>query len=427
MASAKVGPDFIDPGYHALATGRPGRNLDPWICGPDLMAPLAGRAGEGADLLVVEGVMGLFDGSATPRMAGDPIDPDLASTAQVARLLDAPVLLVVDAASASRSIAAVVHGFTTFDATLRTGGVILNRIGSDTHEVMVREALAGLGIAVLGALHRDEALTWRDRHLGLVPVIEQPEIVRASLDRLATMIERRCDIQAISTLAHKAPSLIVDPPPAARALHPIANRRVRIAVVGGPAFSFTYADNLELLEQAGAELVTLDPVHDTELPEGTSGLVAGGGFPEIHADALAANQPLLDDVHERIRGGLVTWAECGGMLWLARSLDGRALADVLPTRAGMTKRLTLGYRRAVLRRDSPLGPKGTTLWGHEFHYSDLDAPGDGMTLHGRTGETTAGWVSPGLIASYLHLHLGAAPQLAEHFVRGCALHSAGSG
>ena len=418
VGAAKVGPDFIDPGYHALATGRPGRNLDPWICGPDAMAPLAGRAGEGADVLIVEGVMGLFDGSATARVAGDPVDGDLASTAQVARLLDAPVVLVLDAASASRSIAAVVHGFATFDPSLRIGGIILNQLGSDQHEHMVRDALAGLEIAVMGALHRDEALTWRDRYLGLVPVIEHPEVVRASLDRLASTIERRCDLDAIGALAASAPVRVVEAPPGA-APQVGDGRRPRIAVVGGPAFSFTYPDNLELLEQAGADLVPLDPFHDKALPEGLSGLVAGGGFPEIHAEALAANRPLLDEVHDRTQDGLVTWAECGGMLWLARTLDGTPLADAIPVNAVMTKRLTLGYRRAVLRHDGPLGPTGTELWGHEFHYSEVDHSGEAMTLQGRTGETRAGWVTPTLMASYLHLHLGAAPHLAEQFVLTC--------
>lgn len=418
VASAKVGPDFIDPGYHALATGRPGRNLDPWICGPDAMASLAGRAGKDSDLLIIEGVMGLFDGSATPRLAGQPVDSDLASTAQIARLLDAPVLLVLDASSASRSIAAVVHGFATFDPSVRIGGIILNQVGSDNHEAMVRDALAGLDIAVMGALHRDEALTWRDRHLGLVPVIENPEAIRASLNRLATAIEQRCDLNAITALAGNAPPQNVEPPPSAT-YQVTGKERPRIAIVGGPAFSFTYPDNLELLEQAGAELVPLDPFHDKSLPEGVSGLVAGGGFPEIYAEALGANRPLLNEIQERVSAGLVTWAECGGMLWLAQTLDDTPLAGAIPVKATMTKRLTLGYRRAVLRHDSPFGPVGTELWGHEFHYSSLDNPGEAMTLNGRTGETTAGWVTPTLFASYLHLHLGAAPHLAEQFVRGC--------
>ncbi|MBW3646148.1 MAG: cobyrinate a,c-diamide synthase, partial [Actinobacteria bacterium] len=401
VASAKVGPDFIDPGYHALATGRPGRNLDPWMCGEETMAPLAARAGEGADVLVIEGVMGCFDGALTPRFEGDAPPGDLASTASVARLLEAPVVLVVDAGGMSRSVAAVVQGFRDFDDRLRLGGVVLNRVGSAGHEAALRSALEPLGVPVLGALHRDDHLAWRDRHLGLVPVAEQPEQVRQSLDRLAAIVDASVDLDAVVRLAASAPALVTEAPPAAR---PVG--RARVAVAGGPAFSFSYPDNLELLAAAGAELLPFDPCTDPALPEGATGLVAGGGFPEVFAGALAANRPLLDDVRRRVAAGLVTWAECGGLLWLSRSLDGNRLAGALPGDGHMTGRLSLGYRRATLRRDSPLGPAGTALWGHEFHYSDLAPAGDGLDLSGRHGRATAGWASPTLVASYLHLHLG---------------------
>ncbi len=411
VASAKVGPDFIDPGYHALATGRPGRNLDPWMCGEETMAPLAARAGKGADVLVIEGVMGCFDGALTPRVEGDAPPADLASTASVARLLEVPVVLVVDAGGMSRSVAAVVQGFRDYDPRLCLGGVVLNRVGSTGHEAALRSALEPLGVPVLGALHRDDHLAWRDRHLGLVPVAEQPEQVRHSLDRLAAIVDASVDLDAVVRLAASAPALVTEAPPAAR---PVG--RARVAVAGGPAFSFSYPDNLELLAAAGAELVAFDPCTDPALPEGATGLVAGGGFPEVFAGALAANRPLLDDVRRRVDAGLVTWAECGGLLWLSRSLDGNRLAGALPGDGHMTGRLSLGYRRATLRRNSPLGPAGTALWGHEFHYSDLAPAGDGLDLSGRHGRATAGWASPTLVASYLHLHLGAAPEVAERFV-----------
>jgi cobyrinic acid a,c-diamide synthase len=412
VAPAKVGPDFIDPGYHAVASGRPGRNLDAWICGPDAVGPLAGRAAAGADLLVVEGVMGLFDGAASARHDGESVDPDLASTAQVARLLEAPVVLVADAAATSRSIAALVHGFATFDRSIQLGGVILNRVGSDTHEAMLRDALAPLGVAVLGALRRDDALTWRDRHLGLVPVVERPEEVRRSLDRLAAAVERYCDLDAVVALGGTAPPVDVDD-----VRLPGRVGHARVAVAGGRAFSFSYPDNLEALEAAGAELIPFDPLTDAALPDGVDALVAGGGFPEVHAEALAANQPLLDDVRRRLAGGLTTWAECGGLLWLARSLDGRDLVGAVPADGTMARRLTLGYRRATTRADSPLGPAGTRLWGHEFHYSTLEPAGDALELTGRSGTSRAGWATPRFLASYLHLHLGAAPERAEAFVR----------
>jgi cobyrinic acid a,c-diamide synthase len=398
VGAAKVGPDFIDPGYHSLATGRPPRNLDARICGPDVIAPLAARAAAGADVLVVEGVMGLFDGPG--------------STAEVAALLDAPIVLVVDARAMSGSVAAMVHGFSTFDPALRVEGVILNRVGSDRHEELLREAMADMPVPVLGVLRRDDALTWRDRHLGLVPVVEHADDVRRSLDRLATAVEDGADVGAVARLAGRAPA---GPPlgdvPAAR---PVVPGGVRIAVAGGPAFSFSYPDNLELLEQAGAELVPVDPLHEPALPSGVRGLVAGGGFPEVYAEALAANQPLLADVARQCRQKLlVTWAECGGLLWLARSLDGRALAGVVPADGRMTTRLTLGYRDAAVRVDNPLAAAGDTLRGHEFHYSTVSPPGDAL-------DGVGGWASPTMLASYLHLHLAAEPARAERFVAACA-------
>lgn len=418
IAGAKVGPDFIDPGYHSLATGRPGRNLDPWMMGSNPIASMAAKAGKGCDLLIVEGVMGLFDGSATPRLDDGVVDPDLGSTAQVARLIGAPVLLVVDAASASRSLAALVHGFTHYDVRLRIGGLILNRLGSDHHEAMVTSALAEFDIPIMGALRRDDALTWRDRHLGLVPVIEHPTAVHDSLDRLSDSIGRACDLGAIEALARGAYVRHVEEPPSASAQ--ADGKRARIAVVTGAAFSFSYPDNLEMLEQAGAELIPLNPFEDVSLPDQVCGLVAGGGFPEVFAAELSANTPLLNDIRTQINSGLVTWAECGGMLWLANALDAFPMAGVIPTNASMGKHLTLGYRRALLRLDSPIGSAGEELWGHEFHYSTVDENGAGMTLFGRTGTTTAGWVTPTMVASYLHLHLGAAPHVAEHFVRTCS-------
>jgi cobyrinic acid a,c-diamide synthase len=402
VASAKVGPDFIDPGYHGLATGRPGRNLDAWLCGAELIGPLAARAAEGAHLLVVEGVMGLFDGAGSG---------DEASTAHVARLLDAPVLLVVDASAMSGSVAALVHGFATFDPTVRVAGVILNRVGSEGHEVLLRAALAPLGIPVLGCLQRDDELVWRDRHHGLVPVAEHPDAVRAGLGRLAAAVGAGCDLDAIVGLARSAPRRDMDAPPTAQRAG-----NCRLAVASGPAFSFSYPDNLELLEQAGAELIPFDPLTADRLPAEAQGLVAGGGFPEVFAEGLAANRPLLADLRDRVHAGLVVWAECGGLLWLARRLDGHALAGVIGADARMTDRLRLGYRTATFATSTPLGPVGTQVRGHEFHYSSIDPAGDAIDLSSRFGRHRAGWASPQLLASYLHVHLASAPALASQLV-----------
>jgi cobyrinic acid a,c-diamide synthase len=362
-AAAKVGPDFIDPGYHALATGRPPRNLDAWLCGAGAMAGLAGRAAAGADVLIIEGVMGLFDGAS---------DGTASSTADVARLLDAPVLLVVDASAMSDSVAAVVQGFATYRADVRVGGVILNQVGSAGHETLLREALAGSGIPVLGALPRDDAFRWRDRHLGLVPVAEQPAQVGAAVDRLAHSVAAHVDLGALMRVAAAASHRHTEP----------------VALPGrGPDIRVGLA----------------------------------GGFPEVHAVALAANTSLLTDLRQQASAGLPTWAECGGLLLLARRLDGHQLAGVIPAHGAMTDRLTLGYREAVITSPTPLGPAGTATRGHEFHYSNLDPPGDALQLRSRWGTRTDGWASPTLLATYLHHHPGGDPGLVAAFARTCAL------
>lgn len=404
-AGAKVGPDFIDPGYHALASGRPPRNLDPWLCGPDAIAPLAARAGAGQRLLVIEGVMGMFDGAA---------DGTPSSTADVAGLLDAPVLLVIDASAMSASVGALVRGFRDHDPRIRFAGVILNRVGSPSHEQMLRDALDAIGVTALGVLRRDEALIWRDRHLGLVPVAERPAQVRASLDRLATLIAASFDLDAIAAIARSAPGTV-----AGSVSLPEHLGTCRIAVAAGPAFTFSYTDNLEAFEATGAELVPFDPAASLALPDAVDGLVVGGGFPEVHAEALAANRPLLDDIRARVRAGLPTWAECGGLLWLAERLDERPMAGVVAAKATMTSRLTLGYREARLRVDTPIGPAGTTLRGHEFHYSTCAPGGDALELSSRFGRRDEGFATPRLLATYLHHHAGGNPARIAAFVETC--------
>jgi len=417
VGAAKVGPDFIDPGYHALACGRPSRNLDVRLCGEEVVRALAARAGAGCQLLVVEGVMGLFDGAG----AG----PE-ASTAHVARLLDAPVVLVVDAAAMSGSVAALVHGFGTFDPAIRIAGLVLNRVGSDGHEALLRAALAPLGLPVLGALRRDTRLIWRDRHLGLVPVAERPAEIQAALATLASLVAATIDLDAVVALATSAPAVTVDdlpPPPrwdeptSIDGIPPGPRRRPVIALAGGPAFSFTYPELPEALAAAGARVVPFDPRHDPALPPEATGLIAGGGFPEMFAAELAANRPLLTDVRRRVGAGLPTWAECGGLLWLARTLDGVPLAGVVPAEARMTDRLTLGYRAATTLVPSPLGPAETTLAGHEFRYSKLAPPGNALEVRGRSGRGRAGHATPTLLATYLHVHPAGEPAAITAFVR----------
>jgi cobyrinic acid a,c-diamide synthase len=409
-AGAKVGPDFIDPGYHALACGRPPRNLDAWMCGADAVVPLAARAAAGADLLVVEGVMGLYDGAS---------DGTASSTADVARLLDAPVVLVVDAKAMSGSVAALVAGYARFEPGVQVAGVVLNLVGSDGHEALLREALAPLGLPVLGALRADDRLTWRDRHLGLVPVAERPGDVAESLERLAAAVAERVDLDAMVRLARQAPDR---PAPGVAVPERIvpAERTVTVAVASGAAFTFTYTDTLDALAAAGVTVAPLDAAHDTALPDEVAGLIAGGGFPEVHAADLAANAPLLADVRARVAAGLPTWAECGGLLWLSRTLDGTPMVGALPADAHMTDRLTLGYRTATATTGSPVGPAGTELRGHEFHYSTVEPAGDALRLSSRWGERGDGFATPSLLATYLHVHPGGDPSPVAAFARACA-------
>ncbi|GAB2835546.1 cobyrinate a,c-diamide synthase [Actinocorallia aurea] len=409
----KVGPDYIDPGYHALATGRPGRNLDPFLTAEEAVAPLFRHAADGCDVAVVEGVMGLFDG-----VTGG---GDFASTAHVARLLKAPVVLVVDCASAGRSVAAVVHGFMTFDSggpgRARIGGVVLNRIGTDRHEEICREAMAELGVPVLGVLRRREDLAAPSRHLGLIPVAERRPDALDAVRRLGAAIEASCDLDALLALARTAPPLDADAWEPGAEVARVADDEPVIAVAGGSAFTFGYAEQSELLEAAGARVVSFDPLRDQDLPPGARGLVIGGGFPEMYAAELGGNKRLMDTI-AAFTGPV--YAECAGMLYLAGELDGVAMCGVLEATAAMTPKLTLGYRRAVAVADSALTRVGERVRGHEFHRTAMTPPRGGTPAWQWTAEGPEGFVQGRVFASYLHLHWAGNPRMAERLVAACA-------
>ncbi|MCF6737508.1 cobyrinate a,c-diamide synthase [Blastococcus sp. KM273129] len=409
----KVGPDYIDPGYHGLAAGRPGRNLDPWLVGEERIAPLLLHGARGADLAVVEGVMGLFDGATHPT-----VEPGFASTAHVAGLLRAPVVLVVDASSQARSVAALVHGFATFDPSVRLGGVILNRVGSDRHEAILRAALGAAGVPVLGAIRRLETLHTPSRHLGLVPAAERSAEAVATVLRLGEVVADGVDLTAVLRLAGTAPDVAAQPWDPAAEVTPTGGRP-RIAVAGGPAFTFGYAENAELLAAAGAEVVTVDPLRDEALPEGTDGLVVGGGFPEVYAAELSANETLRADVAALAARGAPVAAECAGLLYLARELDGVPMCGVLDVATAMAPRLTLGYRAAVATTGSVLAAAGTRVRGHEFHRTHADPPA-GPSPAWQWGATAReGFVQGGVHASYLHLNWAGTPGVAQRFVTAC--------
>ncbi|WP_406098262.1 cobyrinate a,c-diamide synthase [Streptomyces sp. NBC_01013] len=440
VSGHKVGPDYIDPGYHALATGRPGRNLDAYMCGPELIAPLFAHGARGCGLAVVEGVMGLYDGAAG--------QGELASTAQVAKLLRAPVVLVVDASSQSRSVAALVHGFASWDTQVRIGGVILNKVGSDRHEALLREALDESGVPVLGVLRRAAQVAVPSRHLGLVPVAERRGDAVAGVAAMRAQVVAGCDLEGLLALARSAPELGAGAWSAAEAVEtcggslplPAASRdrgpapdsaastpeglKKRgpvVALASGAAFTFSYAEHGELLAAAGATVVPFDPLGDEALPEGTRGLVIGGGFPEVYGHELSANEPLRKAVAELAASGAPVAAECAGLLYLSRSLDGLPMCGVLDAEARMSERLTLGYRDAVALSDSVLAATGTRMRGHEFHRTVLepgagDAPAWGMHQPERRVE---GFVQQGVHASYLHTHGASAPGAARRFVERC--------
>lgn len=443
VSGHKVGPDYIDPGYHALATGRPGRNLDPHLVSEDRIVPLLRRGAEASggagpvDVAVIEGVMGLYDG----HIGGD----GFASTAHVAALTDSPVILVVDISRASRSIAAVVLGMATFQPGIHIAGVVLNKAGSQRHSDEVRRALQSLGIPVLGVLHRNDHVTAPSRHLGLIPAAERPEAAR-SLDHLAGRVAASLDLEAVMRIARSAPPLVGAPWDAAEALSGVGGGadddnddnsvRPLIAVAGGRAFTFRYAETVELLEAAGCSVAPFDPLADEALPAGTAGIYLGGGFPEVHAAELSANEPMRGALGAAIASGTPTVAECAGLLYLCRGVDGAPMVGAVPADAAMASRLTLAYRRSTAPADSVLAAAGTEVTGHEFHRTTVtpaaagpgvaacSPPGPAPAAPGPAACTAPAWSSvagpegfagPTLHASYLHTHWAGHPALARRF------------
>lgn len=415
VAPFKVGPDFIDPGYHALAAGRPGRNLDPVLVGEPLIGPLYRHGCQGADIAVVEGVMGLFDGRIDPAASG----PARGSTAQVAQLLGAPVVLVVDARGQSHSIAALLHGFSTFDTATRLAGVILNRVGSPRHEQVLRQACEMAGITVLGSVPRVAELAVPSRHLGLVTAVEHGVHARAAVDAMTDLIATHVDIAAVEALAGASVSVDAWSPfdavgecPGGPALRPV------VAVAAGKAFSFSYAEQAEVLTAAGADVAEFDPLTDP-LPSGTAALMLPGGFPEQYPAELSANAVLRRQIGELACRAPV-YAECAGLTYLMTDLDGHPMCEVLSGSARFTDRLTLGYRDAVAMADSTSYAAGERAVGHEFHRTTVDfahpyppawayRSGAGTTVHD-------GAVHGGVHASYLHTHPAAQATAVRRFV-----------
>jgi cobyrinic acid a,c-diamide synthase len=413
----KVGPDYIDPSYHSAVCGIPSRNLDTWLLERTAMVELFRRAMKNKDLAVVEGVMGLYDGFRGEGEEG--------STAHVAKLLRLPVILVVDGSAAARSVGAVVLGFESFDPGLNLAGVILNGIAGEKHLEFIKPSLEEIGVRLLGYLPKRADLALPERHLGLVPVVEEA-VSREFFDRLAEQIDETVDWQTILALASTTDSSPVEGP----VVFPERPEppKAAIAVALDKAFNFYYQDSLELLEAWGAEIVPFSPLEDLELPAGIGGLYIGGGFPELYARELFENSSMRLSVKQAAQRGLPVYAECGGLMYLGEAIEDSEgknypMAGVFPYRSSIKEsKLTLGYRRVSALDDNPLMGKGESVRGHEFHLSSLHgevpAPAayDVLDQPGRN----EGFRRKNTLASYIHLHFGSKKGLAPSFVEFCS-------
>jgi cobyrinic acid a,c-diamide synthase len=462
VAPFKVGPDFIDPGYHRLVTGTTSVNLDGWMCGLGFVRDSFAHNTAGAGIAVIEGVMGLFDGIDGISEAG--------STAEIAKVLAAPVLLVVDARSQARSAAALVHGFASFDPGVKIAGVIFNNVASANHERILREALGASSpeIALVGCLPRDPELAIPSRHLGLMTAEENP-LSETFLQHLGEVIDRYLDLDLILRIAGQRGS------PIPTQTLPLKGResrlkggvtaqeasaqeatsqgttvqettvqettvqettpgnhdasRVRIAVARDAAFCFVYEDNLRLLRERGAELCGFSPLADLALPAGISGIYLPGGYPEMFAETLAANTSLIEAIRSAIEAGMPVYAECGGFIYLTQGVaEGEVthtLVGIFPVETRMLpRRKALGYREVELLAGSVIGAKGTLARGHEFHYSEMaEMPGDVERVYrvSKKGHPLGleGYRYRNCLASYIHLHFGGSPEIADNLVNHC--------
>ena len=438
VAPFKVGPDYIDPGYLALAARRACHNLDAWMLEPDRLRATFAHHIQGASLALVEGVMGLYDGYSGK--------DDTGSSAHVARVLEAPVLLVLDASAMARSAAAIVWGMRDFDPRVHLAGVLLNRVGSEGHARMVREAIeAEVGVPVLGYLKREDALNLPERHLGLIPTME-PGCWRAWLSAVREGVTATVDLEQVLALARSAPPLHMEPlqsaprpedggDPATPLNREQAGRHPKaptIAVARDEAFNFVYEENLELLREAGAEIAFFSPLHDPALPCGAQALYLSGGFPEVYAASLAANENMRAAVRVAFQAGMPIYAECGGLMYLTEEIvstqaDRYPMVGVLPGRSVMTERLTLGYRVARAPAGNWMWCAGETVRGHEFHYSvwegrptDMTPAYELLSSEFQPQTRTEGAAVGNLLASYVHVHFQARPEVARRFVRAAA-------
>jgi cobyrinic acid a,c-diamide synthase len=414
VAPFKVGPDFIDPGYHRMVTGRPSVNLDSWMCSEAFVRETFARHANEADIAVIEGVMGLFDGlGGTGR----------GSTAEIAKLLRIPVVLVVDAAGQAGSVAALVKGFAEFDPEIVLAGVILNNVASPNHRRILVEAVTAAlpGIPVIGAVRREESLMIPSRHLGLVTADENP-LSPFYLHRLARIVEEQLDLDL---LLGSLPEAVAEAP----AMPGKQGAEVEVAVARDSAFCFVYEDNLRLLREAGARLRFFSPINDRELPEGVSGIYLPGGYPELFAEQLAENFPMKSAVRKAAEAGMPLFAECGGFIYLTRGVAEeervKHFVGLFPVTTRMLQqRKALGYREVETLAETVIGVSGMSARGHEFHYSETEPMPEQVERIYRVTKQgqelgTEGYRYRNCIASYVHLHFGSNPEMARNFVENC--------
>jgi cobyrinic acid a,c-diamide synthase len=420
VAAFKCGPDYLDPTYHKRASGVRSHNLDGWMMGHDAVVATFARASAGADIAVIEGMMGLFD-SATP--SGDD-----GSTAQIAKWLGAPVLLVADASGVARTIAAIAAGFARFDPAVRVAGMICNRVGSRGHLELLRAARPE--VPIVGGFPASAELAFPERHLGLL-MADEATAPQRLIDGWSRLAAEWLELDVIVEIARFAPALNTGRGRDSIEIHS-AQRQSRIGIAYDDAFHFYYEDNLNRLRTLGAELVYFSPIHDRELPE-VAGLYFGGGYPEAHARELSANATMLAAIRDFAARGGTIYAECGGLMYLSdgvRTLDGAQwpMAAIVPGVAVMSDRLqALGYVEVETRADSILGPAQTRFRGHQFRYSTLEGADRGgrveciYNVAPRWGGApfAEGYRSRNVLASYVHAHWASNPAVAEAIVRSC--------
>ncbi|WP_110952933.1 cobyrinate a,c-diamide synthase [Anaerosinus massiliensis] len=418
VQSYKIGPDYIDPGYHQLASEKPGHNLDTWLVPATKINEIFTRTAESSDIAIIEGVMGLYDGGRK----------EISSTATIAKLLKAPIILVIDAKSMGESAAAIALGFKMFDPKIDFAGVIINRLGSQTHKKIICDAMAKINIPVLGCIFRENQMTLPQRHLGLTPVTENQAGESISVIRDAVL--QHCDIDSLYRTAKAAPPI---PSSSVKKVLKQTNSKIKIGVAHDEAFSFYYPESLDVLEELGAEIVFFSPLHDQKIPD-IQGLIFGGGFPEMFAKELSENQSMQKSIYGLAEKGLPIYAECGGLMYLTKSLKDFSenvfnMVGLIPATCQMHDKLqTVGYIEAEALNDSILCPQGTTIHGHEFHFSSMSIdenlekifPWAFKFTKLRTGKMYyGGYATDNILASYLHLHFAGNINLAKQLIEKC--------